>query len=337
MADITDQQFLSQDPEVLGLQRQRALANLLTGQAFNAPQGQMISGHYVKPSALQQALPMINAAIGGLTNANLDTKQTELAAALRGKKVEEQKAIMDAINSGDTKKALALASQAQYGGKEFVAPLLGNIIPKAPEIMSEKDKEDIRIKDAQNKIAEAHYKQIAAQTAQSIAQGKVPSGYRMTKDGNLEAIPGGPADIKAQTVGVGKQTVNTLVGGLKDEYDKLLSNGGITSTAQPVTSNIPAAIGSSGIGQMTGKLFGTENQSARNTIAQSRPLLLQAIKSATGMSAKQMDSNVELKMYLSAATDPTLDYESNMHALNQLETLYGGAANNKNTEGWRLK
>ena len=88
MADptnLSDQQFLSQDPEVLGLQRQRQLANLLTGQAFNAPQGQVISGHYVKPSALQQALPMINAAIGGMTNANLDTKQQELAAALRQK------------------------------------------------------------------------------------------------------------------------------------------------------------------------------------------------------------------------------------------------------------
>ena len=88
MADLTEQQFLEQDPEVLGLQRQRQLANLLTGQAFNQPQGQMISGHYVKPSALQQALPMINAGIGALTNANLDTKQQELAAALRGKQQE---------------------------------------------------------------------------------------------------------------------------------------------------------------------------------------------------------------------------------------------------------
>ena len=92
MADptnLSDQQFLSQDPEVLGLQRQRQLANLLTGQAFNAPQGQMISGHYVKPSALQQALPMINAAIGGMTNANLDEKQVALAEALRGRSTEE--------------------------------------------------------------------------------------------------------------------------------------------------------------------------------------------------------------------------------------------------------
>ena len=96
MADITDQQFLSQDPEILGLQRQRALANLLTGQAFNAPQGQMISGHYVKPSALQQALPMINAAIGGMTNANLDTKQQELANALRGREQDVVKRYMGA-------------------------------------------------------------------------------------------------------------------------------------------------------------------------------------------------------------------------------------------------
>jgi hypothetical protein len=55
---------------------------------------------------------------------------------------------------------------------------------------------------------------------------------------------------------------------------------------------------------------------------------LQAIAKATGMSSKQMDSNVELQMYLRAATDPKLDYESNIYALDQLQTLYGmgGAA-----------
>ena len=113
MADptnLTDSQFLSQDPEVLGLQRQRQLANLLTGQAFNAPQGQMISGHYVKPSALQQALPMINAAIGGMTNANLDTKQTELAAALRGK---EQQAVQQYM-AAKTPQEQFMAGTSQY-------------------------------------------------------------------------------------------------------------------------------------------------------------------------------------------------------------------------------
>jgi hypothetical protein len=69
--------------------------------------------------------------------------------------------------------------------------------------------------------------------------------------------------------------------------------------------------------------LGTKTQSLRNTIAQQRPLLMQAIMKATGMTAKQMDSNVELKLWLSTATDPTLDLQSNMKSLDMLEQLYG--------------
>lgn len=97
MADL-ESQLLTTDPEVLGLQRQRQLADLLTSQAFNQPQGQMISGRYVAPSALQQALPMIQAAIGGLTNANLDTKQQALAEALRGKQKQNVREYYNALN-----------------------------------------------------------------------------------------------------------------------------------------------------------------------------------------------------------------------------------------------
>jgi len=126
MADLTDTQFLNQDPEVLGLQRQRALANLLTGQAFNAPQGQVISGHYVKPSALQQALPMINAAIGGMTNANLDTKQTELAAALRGK---QQQAVQQFVNATNPQERFA-AGTSQYAPAELQKTAYGMVTPQ---------------------------------------------------------------------------------------------------------------------------------------------------------------------------------------------------------------
>jgi hypothetical protein len=145
MADLTEQQLLSTDPEVLGLQRQRQLANLLTGQAFNQPQGQMISGHYVKPSALQSALPMINAAIGGLTNANLDTKQTELAAALRGQKAEAYTKFQELMSNPATRgEAMKYAAGNQYlqplaqelmkgmklaEGEKFVMPNLGGGAP----------------------------------------------------------------------------------------------------------------------------------------------------------------------------------------------------------------
>jgi hypothetical protein len=145
MADLTEQQLLTTDPEVLGLQRQRQLANLLTGQAFNQPQGQVISGHYVKPSGLQQALPMINAGIGALTNANLDTKQQELAAALRGQKAEAYTKFQDLMANPATRgEAIKYAASNQYlqplaaelmkgmklgEGEKYVMPNLGGGAP----------------------------------------------------------------------------------------------------------------------------------------------------------------------------------------------------------------
>lgn len=121
----------------------------------------------------------------------------------------------------------------------------------------------------------------------------------------------------------GRENVDLMIAQLRSNYGRLNEMGAITSKSNRAGTNIMAGLGSSGFGQATGRVFGTEAQSERNQIAQTRPLLLQAIKEATGMSAKQMDSNVELKMYLAAATDPSLDFESNMKALDNLEKLIG--------------
>lgn len=164
-----------------------------------------------------------------------------------------------------------------------------------------------------------------------VATEKAPTGYRFTADGSLEPIKGGPADTKSQQKFAGQENVDTLIGGLRDQYNILLANKGITSKEAGTLPNIQSALSRSAVGQAVGQAVGSSNQSARNTIAQSRPLLLNAIKEATGMSAKQMDSNAELKMYLAAATDPNLDYESNIYALNQLENLFGTASANRQT------
>ena len=132
MADITDQQFLSQDPEILGLQRQRQLANLLTGQAFNQPQGQVISGHYVKPSALQQALPMINAAIGGATGARLDTEQQKIAEMLRGKGTEAVQKVMQAYSQSPQLGLQMASSLSQYPQVKELLPQLAKTAINEP-------------------------------------------------------------------------------------------------------------------------------------------------------------------------------------------------------------
>lgn len=159
-----------------------------------------------------------------------------------------------------------------------------------------------------------------------IQGGKPPSGYRSTQDGNLEAIPGGPADLKAQAIAgnkaAGASDVDLALSTLRDAYNRLDEGGGITSTNKNPVSNAGAYLSSSVAGQVVGKMLGTNNQSARNDIAMTRPALLAALMKATGMSAKQMDSNAELKLWLATATDPTLDVESNRRALDKIEKKY---------------
>ena len=143
---------------------------------------------------------------------------------------------------------------------------------------------------------------------------------------------------KEEQVGHGRETVNSLVLQLKDQYDLLSKNSGITDPSKGPIDNVMAGVASSGVGQTVGRMFGTNNQSARNTISQQRPLLLNAIKQATGMSAKQMDSNAELKLYLSAATDPQLDIKANLEALNMLDKLYGlGGIGNGQADAGKIK
>jgi hypothetical protein len=155
---------------------------------------------------------------------------------------------------------------------------------------------------------------------------KAPSGYRFTADGNMEPIPGGPADLKARALeeqkSIGASDVDLSIGILRDAYDRLEKGGGITSTEKGALSNVGAAISSGEAGQAVGRMFGTDNQSARNDIAMSRPALLAALMKATGMSAKQMDSNAELKLWLATATDPKLDVEANRRALDNIEAKY---------------
>lgn len=157
--------------------------------------------------------------------------------------------------------------------------------------------------------------------------GRAPVGYRYTADGNgMEVIPGGPADLKAQALDANKAAgaadVDLAVGTLRDAYDRLDQGGGITNTNKGTLDNSVAWASSSPPGQMVGKMLGTKNQSARNEIEMTRPALLAALMKATGMSAKQMDSNAELKLWMRTATDPTLDIQANRAALSKIEQKY---------------
>jgi len=197
-----------------------------------------------------------------------------------------------------------------------------NFMPGEKEKIQQNEKHQ-----AEMMLAEAKARMLEAQAEQTGMGGKnVPAGYRYKPDGNMEPIPGGPADLKAQALDANKAAgaadVDLAVGTLRDAYDRLDQGGGITNTNKGTLDNIVAGSSSSAPGQMVGKMLGTKNQSARNEIEMTRPALLAALMKATGMSAKQMDSNAELKLWMRTATDPTLDIQANRAALSKIEQKY---------------
>ena len=180
---------------------------------------------------------------------------------------------------------------------------------------------DKRFAELSNRIQSSEqFKLAQAQTA-ALAQGSQATA-RMLADFNI-----GQKQEKAQekidTKKQAKQQLSDIVGQLKTSYDTLLEGGGITSTTTGGRENIGAKMGTSAVGQFMGSALGTKNQEQRQVIEQTRPLLLNLIKEATGMSASQMNSNAEMQMYLKAATDPKLSYEANVTALQNLDKTFG--------------
>jgi hypothetical protein len=135
------------------------------------------------------------------------------------------------------------------------------------------------------------------------------------------------AQEKREAAATGKSEAKTqltdIVGSLKKNYETLKEQGGIVSTTESGFGNLGARLSSSGLGQAVGGAIGMKTQEERQKIEQTRPLLLNLIKNATGMSAQQMNSNAEMQLYLNAATNPQLSYEANLEALKNLDKLYG--------------
>ena len=148
--------------EVIGLDRQRKLAEMLLKQGMdqNNMQGQMVSGRYVGASPWQGLANLANIYVGQKTLEQADTKQAELADRLRKLGKEEVSNIIETAKGREASEqqiagpydpsqgikaptikyeaikpnqdlALTMAASAQTPeGRAFMAPLLGNVLPK---------------------------------------------------------------------------------------------------------------------------------------------------------------------------------------------------------------
>jgi hypothetical protein len=120
------------------LNRQQQMAQLLMQQGQQSPQGRMVGNRYVAPSFTQNLASLAQTGVGAYLQNKGDKQALELATKLREGKLGTQQALMEALNAGDTKKALSIATADQYGaGKEFIPALIGSVIPKKTDKLIE--------------------------------------------------------------------------------------------------------------------------------------------------------------------------------------------------------
>ena len=129
----------------------------------------------------------------------------------------------------------------------------------------------------------------------------------------------------------GNDALNSELDNLEALYGKLNQAAAIPSTKRGTLSNIAASGQASGVGQFFGRLGGTEEQSARDLIRGADLRLLNAIKAATGMSAQQLNSNMELQTWLKALSDPSAAYETNMQNLENIRNFIEKNSSNMTT------
>jgi hypothetical protein len=130
----------------------------------------------------------------------------------------------------------------------------------------------------------------------------------------------------------GKRDARSVIDSLRTAYQNLDKMRAIPSTERNAASNLVSGIAATGIGQTAGRLVGTDAQTERDVIKSSRMQLLNAIKSATGMSAQQMNSNIELKTWLDAVSDPGQSYQATNRILDNIESFIASGGKAKESD-----
>jgi hypothetical protein len=130
------------------------------------------------------------------------------------------------------------------------------------------------------------------------------------------------AALRENKVEAGKTQLADDLANLRASFEALDKMRAIPSTERNVASNIASGVAATGLGQRAGQLFGTEAQVERDVISSARMRLVNSIKNATGMSAQQLNSNVELQTMLKSISDPGQSVQAALRIIGDIEDAY---------------
>jgi hypothetical protein len=131
------------------------------------------------------------------------------------------------------------------------------------------------------------------------------------------------AEAKRAQKQPGQKNVSTIIGKMRSAYEQLNKMEAIPSEARGGGANFMDYMAVTRGGREVQKMFGTGPSKYLSQIETLRKQLATAIKNATGMSAQEMNSNVELQLTLDSLSDPTQGIEAALTTMADLEELYG--------------
>jgi len=285
------------------------------------------------PSSLQNAAQRLSDAGDaqgalGLAQQAASLRQQQMEANLTGAKYQkelfsagQEAKLRDELSKlgPDATQEQVLGVVTKYGSPDRVLAALQASSDRAAQreaqIQMAKDRIDANIQAAKDRNA----------TTLQIAQMQIEGKKEIA---NLMASLKGPsaAVIKAQEradkIAEGKETLADTLSTAKTLVDDLAKSGGMTSTSNGPLANLVTSLGTGAIGQFGGRVVGTANQAKRDELNSVRLQLFNAVKEATGMSASQLNSNVELKTWLNSLGGADMTKEANQAILNNITNAY---------------
>ena len=161
----------------------------------------------------------------------------------------------------------------------------------------------------------------------NMMAGPAPMANAMTAPAPMQPIaPAQPVTVGTKKQVVGQSNVEDTLGKMMDKYNRLDALKAIPSAQRGIAENVPAYLAGTTFGQEVEKARATPAQQQRNELKALRRSLLKDIMAATGASAKELDSNFELKSMLESLSDETMDIDSVRRIVADLSARYGKGA-----------
>jgi GH24 family phage-related lysozyme (muramidase) len=262
----------------------------------------------IREAARSGDLAALSQAVAGLAGDNQGVNA--------GRRREEATMIAggNAMAPGAAPANAMLAPDAAPAGSEM--PILPNFGP--PRNLAEAQ----RAQALQAAVLDLEKKRIEAERARADQPARVGEAGQ-TSEAQTRGRLTAEQEREERRKREGRENIEKVLEDMKTSYQRLEELRGIPSERRGAAANIPAYLGATPPGQEISKALATPSQSQRNTLQASGRQLLTAIKAATGMSAQEMNSNVELQQLMAAISSPTQSIESVREILTRISRNYG--------------